>query len=234
MHERVLSCSLCPRASLRSTCPGTFGAKYITIIAFYLITLEFQSPNSKFRMTMAAYPSDHGLAHARVMRVFDLIAAHPDISDVEVVGQLVTEGINPVDAELLIRFVPSAMAYATLKRMGATCFFDIYMVRTESGRVKNLPLAKEHYFTAALAWAEQLLTTDPTARPVSLEAFNAVISRSSAMHLAANSSSGRAAARRALRGAAISPLVLHGITLEQIVASRREHRRTHPWWRFWG
>lgn len=55
-----------------------------------------------------AYPASHDIALERVMRVIDLIAARPDISDEDAVVALVGDGIGEVDAELLIRLEPHA------------------------------------------------------------------------------------------------------------------------------
>ena len=61
------------------------------------------------------YPPDHGLALARVLRVIEIITARPEVTDAEVVSQLVAESVGRVDAELLIRFVPSALSWPVLK-----------------------------------------------------------------------------------------------------------------------
>lgn len=181
--------------------------------------------------TIMSYPPDHAIALARALCVFDIIAARPDIPDEEVIARLADEGIDPVDAELLVRFVPCAMSYPVLKRMGATSLPSHCIVRRRSGGIVHLPLEAEHYFTAALAWAEWLFTMDPAARPVSLEAFSAVTARSPALN-AANQlleSDGP----DALRGALFGPLALSGLTAEQIESSREAHGRKRPWWQFW-
>jgi hypothetical protein len=181
--------------------------------------------------TIVTYPPDHTLALARALRVFDIIAARPDIPDEEVVARLIEEGVDPVDAELLVGFVPCAMSYPVVKRMGATDLPSHYMVRKQSGRTVLLPLEAEHYFTAALAWAEELLNMDLAARPVSLEAFSAVVHRSPVLDAAERllESNGP----DALHGAVSIPLVVCGITAEQIEASRRGHSRESRWWQFW-
>jgi hypothetical protein len=112
------------------------------------------------------YPPDQGLALARVMRVIDIIVGRPDTRDDEVVTLLVGEGVDRVDAELLIRLVPCALSYPVLERLGVTSGFSFYIVRTVTGRVVHMPLASEHYFTAALAWAEGLFAQEPAARVI--------------------------------------------------------------------
>ena len=84
------------------------------------------------------------------MRVIDLIAAEPGIRDEEVVAASVRDGIGEIDAELLIRFVPCALSFALLKLMGVDTFPSTYQVLNTAGRWVELPLAAEHYFTAAL------------------------------------------------------------------------------------
>jgi hypothetical protein len=181
--------------------------------------------------TIVLYPPDHALALTRALHVFDIIAARPEISDEEVIAMLVEEGIDPVDAVLLVGFVPCAMSYPVVKRMGATGLSSHYMVRKQSGRTVLLPLEAEHYFTAALAWAEEILAMPRERRPVSLEAFNAVVHRSPVLNAAERFL--ESFGPDALQGALSSPLVVCGITAEQIKASRRGRGRERQWWQFW-
>jgi hypothetical protein len=178
-----------------------------------------------------AYPADHELALARVFRVVEIITARPDIRDDEMVTALVAEGVDPVDARLLVLLVPSALSYPMLRGLGVTGFPGYYAVRARSGRLLYLPLAGEHYFTAALAWAEGLFAQDPADRPLSLEAWNAVAGRSAELDCVNNMLASHGP--EALRGAVISPTVLGGITAEEIAASRQGGRQSRPWWRFW-
>jgi hypothetical protein len=184
-------------------------------------------------MTRAAtpYPPDHELALARVLRVVDLITARPDIREDEVVAALVAEGVGPVDARLLALLVPCALAHPMLRRLGVTGFPGYYAVRRRSGRLVYLPLAGEHYFTAALAWAEAAFDQDPADRPLSLEAWNAVAGRSAEMDCVNNMLASHG--EEGLRGAVFSPIVLGGITAEEIAASRQGDGQPRPWWRFW-
>lgn len=76
----------------------------------------------------AFYPTSHELALERVMRVIDLIAARPDITDEDAVAALTAEGVGEVDAELLIRFVPCGLSFALLKLLGLTKFPSTYQV----------------------------------------------------------------------------------------------------------
>ncbi|MBA2227283.1 hypothetical protein [Thermogemmata fonticola] len=179
------------------------------------------------------YPSDHALALARVLRVIEIIANRPDISNEELVEQLVSDGIDPVDAHLLMAFVPTALSYPIVVSMGASNLPWYYTVgkRPGSRRLVLLPLKEEHYFTAALQWVTELLAMDPAARPITLEAFNAVVVRSPVLDAANGMIENYG--RDALRGGVFAPLVICGVTAEEIEASRRAFRSKRRWWQFW-
>jgi hypothetical protein len=124
------------------------------------------------------------------------------------------------------------MSYPFLKRMGVTGFPNEYIVLTKRGTLMSLPLAGERYFTTAFAWADGLLATDPEFRLVTLQEFNAVISRGAAMN-AANKllESGGPAS---LQGATCGPIYLSGITADEILESRCGRRsRNNQWWKIW-
>jgi hypothetical protein len=167
-------------------------------------------------MASRLYPASHAEALERVMRVIDLIAAHPNITDVEVVAALVVEGVGGVDAELLIRFVPCALSFPLLKRMGLDKFPSSYQVRSSAGEWVELPLADEHYFRAALGVGYDVTTQGYTQR-VSQETFRAVTSRSAEIRVVNEyfKSGGTE-----LAGATLSPPTFIGLTAEQIIAGR--------------
>ena len=54
-------------------------------------------------------------------------------------------------------FVPSAFAWALLKRMGLQSFPNHYLALDRFGKAVQLPSASEHYFTGALQLAYQTL-----------------------------------------------------------------------------
>lgn len=181
---------------------------------------------------IAQYPTDHTLTRARVMRVFEVMAARPEISHEEMITLLVSEGIEPVDAKLLVGLVPEAISYPILASWGVSGLPKCYIVQKQSGELVWLPLEAEHYFTAALAWSQELFGMEPAVRPVSLDAFWAVVSRSSILDAAIRMRDTYGA--DSLRGAVCSPIMIKGIiTWEEIVESRREHIRKRPWWQFW-
>lgn len=168
------------------------------------------------------------MALVRVLRVIELMTSRSGVGDDEVIAALVGDGIGPADARLLVLFVPIALAYPMLRRLGVTGFPGFYTVRSASGRWVYLPLAGEHYFTAALAWAEELFARDPADRSLDAAAWNAVAGRSAEMDAINNMLAAHGA--EAVRGAVVSPPALAGITAEEIAASRPPPR---PWWRFW-
>ena len=166
----------------------------------------------------AAYPASHEEALASVMRVIDLIAARPDITDEEVVGILVGNGISEVDAELLIRFVPCALSFALLKLLGISNFPSTYQVQNSVGQWVELPLAAEHYFSAALGVGYDVTTQGYTER-VSQEVFQAVTARSAEMQVV-NQYFESGGSREGLAGSTLGPPTLIGVTAEQIAATR--------------
>lgn len=182
--------------------------------------------------TIVQYPTDHMLAHSRVMRVIDVITSRPDISREEVIALLMSEGIEPVDAKLLVSFVPEALSYPLLVNWGVSELPKYYTVQKRSGKLVWLPLEAEHYFTAALAWAQDLFNMEPAARPISLDAFWAVVGRSSILDAAIRMRDTYGA--DSLRGAVCSPIMIKEIiTWEEIEESRREQVRKRRWWQFW-
>ena len=168
--------------------------------------------------TPSVYPVSHEEALARVMRVIDLIAARPDITDDEAVAALMRDGIGEVDAELLIRFVPCALSFALLKRMGLSKFPSTYQVQNSAGQWVELPLAAEHYFSAALGVGHDVTTRGYTER-VSRAVFQAITLRSAEMH-AVNQYFESGGTREGLASSTLGPPTLIGVTADQIAACR--------------
>ncbi len=166
----------------------------------------------------AVYPASHEEALERVMRVIDLIAARPDISDEEAVAALVQDGIGEVDAELLLWFVPCALSFALLKRLGLSMFPSTYRVRNSAGHWVELPLAAEHYFSAALGVGYKVITQGYTER-INKAAFQAVTIRSAEMN-AINQYFESGGTREGLAGCTLGPPTFGGLTAEAIAASR--------------
>jgi hypothetical protein len=168
--------------------------------------------------TPAVYPASHEEAFERMMRVIDWIAARPYITDGEAVAALVRGGIGEIDAELLIRFVPCALSFALLKLMGLSKLPSTYQVQNSAGQWVELPLAAEHYFSAALGVGYDVTTRGYTER-VSKEAFQGVSLRSAEMN-AVNQYFESGGTREGLAGGTLGPPTLIGVTAEQIATSR--------------
>jgi hypothetical protein len=169
--------------------------------------------------TQAAYPASHELAQERVMRVIDLIATCPRIADEDAVAAMVAEGIDEVDAELLIRFVPCGLSFALLKLMGISKFPSTYQVQNAAGQWVELPLAAEHYFTTALGIGYVITTQGYTER-VNKEVFQAVTQRSAELN-AVNQYFYSGGTNEELADAKLGSPTFIGISAEQIVASRK-------------
>jgi hypothetical protein len=153
------------------------------------------------------------------MRVIDLIAARPDISDEEAIATLTRNGIGEVDAELLIRFVPCALSFALLKLMGLSKFPSTFQVQNNAGQWVEMPLAAEHYFSTALGIGYDVTTRGYSER-VNKEAFRAVTLRSAEMN-AVNKFLEAGHTTAELAGSRLGPPTFIGITAELIAASRR-------------
>jgi hypothetical protein len=119
----------------------------------------------------------HAAARNAVLVVVDVIEKSPSISELELVGVLEREGFPHLHAEKLCVFVPSAFAWALLKRMGLRSFPDHYVALDRLGSEAELPIATEHYFTAALELACETLDRGWT--PIlTRERFECVANRS--------------------------------------------------------
>jgi hypothetical protein len=125
----------------------------------------------------------------------------PAKSEPEIVEQLIAMGHSSVHAEKLNAFVPSAFAWALLKRMGVSGFPNHYIALANDGREEQLQLAQEHLFTAALHLAYETLENGWT-ESFSRQTFETVISRSAEMSAANKAlNSGES-----LAGASLHPL----------------------------
>jgi len=167
----------------------------------------------------AAFPPSHDLALQHVMRLIDLVAERPDIDDHEAVAALVQSGVREVDAELLIRFVPCALSFALLKLMGLSRFPSTFQVKDDAGQWVELPLAAEHYFSAALGVGYEVTTRGYTER-ISKETFQALTLRSAEMN-AVNQFFEAGHTKEELAQGSLGPPTLIDVTAEQIAASRQ-------------
>lgn len=131
------------------------------------------------------------------------------MGELELVAALEREGFSHVHAEKLCAFVPSAFAWALLKRMGLKTLPSSYVVLDGMGREAHLPIADEHYFTAALQLASETLQNGWT-RILTREKFESIVNRSAELQ-AANKLLHSGAS---LAGAELTPLRVFRISAE--------------------
>jgi hypothetical protein len=146
-------------------------------------------------------PISHSTALLGVLDAVRLMAELPAKSEQEIVERLRAMGYSEVHAEKLNVFVPSAFAWALLKRMGVSAFPNHYIALTRDRREKQLPLEQEHFFTAALQLASQTLEEGWT-EGLSRQTFETVIARSAELN-AANKALNEG---DSLAGASLQPL----------------------------
>jgi hypothetical protein len=127
-----------------------------------------------------ATPHEHGIAMQGVLDTLRIVQARPEIDEDELVSALQRQGYSPLQSEKLNAFVPSAFAWAMLKRMGVESFPSHYITFAKSGQEVQLPLAQEHYFSAALLLAYQTLE-EGWSDELPRSTFEAVIGRSAEM-----------------------------------------------------
>jgi hypothetical protein len=120
---------------------------------------------------------DHATALAGVADAVSVMVSKPDASEAEVVRLLQQQGYSVAAAEKLNFFVPSAFSWALLRRMGVKSFPNHYVALDARGSEVELPIGKEHYFTAALQLA-YITLEEGWSEKLPREAFEAVVSRS--------------------------------------------------------
>ena len=153
------------------------------------------------------------------MSVIDLIAAQPETPDEFVVATLMQDGVGKVDAELLVRLVPCALTFALAKLMGVSSFPSTYCVYNAADQLAELPLAEEHYFTAALGVGYEITTHGYTER-ISKEVFRHITLRSAEMD-AINKFFKAGHSVKDLVGSCLRTPILPGVTAEEIDGSRQ-------------
>lgn len=162
-------------------------------------------------------PPDHSFAETGVLAAVNVMASRPDASEDEIVRHLQQQGYSATDAEKLNAFVPSAFSWAMLKRLGVTSFPSHYIAFTRNGQEVQIPIAEEHYFTAALHLA-CLTLEEGWSEALPRNAFESVIGRSPEM-AAANQALNEAGA---LEGASLSPLRVFRLSVEAEAISHPE------------
>lgn len=142
----------------------------------------------------------HVTAMQGVVDTVSAIAASPNINEDGLSSVLQSKSYSMVQAEKLNVFVPSTFACALLHKMGVS-LSSHYVALSADGKEVSVPIAHEHYFTAALGMAHDTLENGWSSK-LPRETFEIIIGRSAEM----------AAANKALdqgdsiAGAALQPL----------------------------
>ncbi|MGC5702684.1 hypothetical protein J4P02_21000 [Pseudomonas sp. NFXW11] len=96
---------------------------------------------------------DHASAHQGVLDTLELMAGDPEASEDQIVEWLQERGYSAIAAEKLNAFVPTALAWIVLKRLGVKHLPNHFIALDEAGEEVRIPVAGQHYFTAALTLA---------------------------------------------------------------------------------
>jgi len=154
-------------------------------------------------------PHTHEDARAAVLAFVGILSKTPPLSELELVAALERSGFTRLQAKKLSTFVPSAFGWALLKRMGLHSFASHYVSRDGAGGEVEVPIAREHYFTAALELAFNTLERGWTS-VLPKETFTNVVGRS-AEYGALNK---LLHAGKSLKDAELFPLRVFGIPSE--------------------
>jgi len=143
-----------------------------------LIASTLQSSHQLYSASRNDAPMlTHEEARSAVLTVVNTISKSPRLGELELVSALEAEGFSHLHAEKLCIFVPSAFASALLKRMGLQSFPSHYVALNRFGAEVELPIAREHYFTAALQLGFEALERGWTP-DLTKEKFTTVLLRS--------------------------------------------------------
>lgn len=163
------------------------------------------------------YPADYSLAVERVRKYVAIVTEDPARTDSEIITDLTREGVSHVDAHLLAEFVPTAFAWALLRKYGFSDFPKTYAaINRVVPRVVDRPLSSEQYFVAAQNIANEVIAGESLAR-LTAETLDAIAGRSEDAALLARLKAGGAITWEDEVG-----VVVRGVTAEEIRVSRRK------------
>ena len=169
-------------------------------------------------------PSDSYLLS--VLDVARVLHAHAHLDDEALVAKLRQAGLDALDAELAVVFVPIAFARVLLGQMGAGAFPTTYLVQDRRGSWVARSAPDELWYRAALRVATATVThgygSDECASTPSKAVFGTVVSRSPELALASDLLDRKGD----LSAAAFHPPRLLRVTAESFAPG-------HRWWRFW-
>ncbi len=160
-------------------------------------------------------PADHQEARHAVLHAIHVIAADPEAADDGVVQALAATGVSPLEAELLMVFVPSAFGLVLAEHLGVRTLPTTYIVQDAGGVWRSRPLAEQPYFTAALSVACEVMERG-WGDPIDQAVFEACAYRS------AEIASVNAALNAGVdvKGSQLGPLTLLRLRAEDMAAAR--------------
>ncbi|AZC27249.1 hypothetical protein [Pseudomonas sessilinigenes] len=97
--------------------------------------------------------SDHESAYRAVLDTLQIMGAHPEADEDRIVELLQERGYSPSVAEKLNVFVPTALGWPLLKRLGVEPFGGYFIAYDEADEEVQIPVSSQHYFIAALKLA---------------------------------------------------------------------------------
>lgn len=120
---------------------------------------------------------DHQSAQRAVLETLHIIAAHPEADEDRIVELLQERGHSRIAAEKLNVFVPAALGWPVLKRLGVELCSGYFIAYDDNDEEVQIPVAGQHYFIAALQLAQRTLEQG-FSEELSLQAYERVIGRS--------------------------------------------------------
>ncbi|CAK9887992.1 MULTISPECIES: hypothetical protein [Pseudomonas] len=156
------------------------------------------------------HETDHACALAGVMDALPLLA--DDLDEDDVAAALQQQGYSRLDAEKLTMFVPSAFSWVVLKRLGIAGLPNHFVAYDEGDKAVKVPVAGQHYFTAALTLAYETFEHGWSAA-VPRSTFERVAGRSAEMD-AVNKVLEKLGS---VEGATIQPLQLFRLSAEELL-----------------
>lgn len=156
---------------------------------------------------------DHETAHRAVLDALQVMGTHPEADEDRIVELLQERGYSPIVAEKLNAFVPAALSWPMLKRLGVASFVGHFIVYDDNDEEVQVPVASQHYFTAALTLAYWTVEQGFTAELPS-STYQLVAGRSAEMD-AVNQILHKGGS---VQGATVGPLQLLRISASEMLA----------------
>jgi hypothetical protein len=95
------------------------------------------------------------MTRSELIRAAQILAAHCDSEEAEVVQRLIAQGFEPGPAHRIVAFVPSAFARPLLEDLGVPDFVDRVSVPTRDGGDFDILLSHQPEYVAALDLARE-------------------------------------------------------------------------------